>query len=675
MKTQEKILEKAKGLDMSQKSLTILKKKYPAVVYSKLISFLSDWDKDNSESVPSDAYILAYIDKVLACNLYKCDKEFFLRFAFYNYFRRNRVLTIIDRVSEENILFYNCLINHGNWSLYMNLDVSDNVFISILSEIEEYFLSNIKKTNIEYLCTDILFLYCKLAKVKRYDEGKIYAQKYINEVLQRGGTDYMFFKSYVNFIETAIEYNVPVNEVIQLCNDGEYNKFTLLDKLYEERLFMFFELCPCNECHSVSSIYFSEKNQLIINEAKKLGCNMQIHIQCIECEYVYKDGALFVTFYKYRSVNMNKTSLENGKDVKLYGANKEDKLTLIITMNGSILQQLKYKNTNRWIPLNLKKLAKFHIPDIEFMNRFVDCISAYGKNFGNYLLQDCMKYVKNGMFAPPISYNEIMKAQSFKELFAKRYLAVKNWNRNDINIMYATGKVCKYVSIESVNMVLDFMDREMFYNNVNHSSFVVRKNAVRENGVYDFLTMWLNNTFLGSENKVNKVREYLLVHNIIDEDEDVKVWVKGIIDDYVLMCLKSKIKVQLKMKSISKLLRYHENLVLENRNKNIPVVKIPKNSKFAKLRELLPDNFEWINNKKRLLNEAMMQKHCVASYADYINEDICAIYSFVYRPENKRYTLEFVANGTHYAIRQMQSKCNHGHSAEAYEYVQSFLQK
>lgn len=75
--------------------------------------------------------------------------------------------------------------------------------------------------------------------------------------------------------------------------------------------------------------------------------------------------------------------------------------------------------------------------------------------------------------------------------------------------------------------------------------------------------------------------------------------------------------------------------------KQTPVVKITKETKFKLLRKILPPEFEWIKTRKRLIEETVMQHHCVWSYADKINKDKCQIYSYV-DEDGKRYTLEFV---------------------------------
>lgn len=89
---------------------------------------------------------------------------------------------------------------------------------------------------------------------------------------------------------------------------------------------------------------------------------------------------------------------------------------------------------------------------------------------------------------------------------------------------------------------------------------------------------------------------------------------------------------------------------------------------FTELRKLLPKKFEWIRNGKRLYYEGVEMGHCVNSYYDLINRDICAIYSFVY--DEKRYTAEFrrMKDGRYYT-QQIQAKYDSGCPAK----VQSFV--
>lgn len=72
--------------------------------------------------------------------------------------------------------------------------------------------------------------------------------------------------------------------------------------------------------------------------------------------------------------------------------------------------------------------------------------------------------------------------------------------------------------------------------------------------------------------------------------------------------------------------------------------------------------------------------HCVNSYNDYINRDVCAIYSLVY--DNKEHPLEKPVRVTiefrkresgEYYIEQALTKYNRGCPSEIKEYINSFL--
>lgn len=63
--------------------------------------------------------------------------------------------------------------------------------------------------------------------------------------------------------------------------------------------------------------------------------------------------------------------------------------------------------------------------------------------------------------------------------------------------------------------------------------------------------------------------------------------------------------------------------------------------------------------------------NCVAEYANKINKDSCAIYSFVHN--NKRYTVEFVAYKNRYSIKQLYGVCNSEPEAGVEDYVKGFL--
>lgn len=143
--------------------------------------------------------------------------------------------------------------------------------------------------------------------------------------------------------------------------------------------------------------------------------------------------------------------------------------------------------------------------------------------------------------------------------------------------------------------------------------------------------------------------------------------------DNVKICRMAGKKVNFRFNSARKLKEAHDDVTIFYMNKSVPEIKIPQNSVFNQLRKQLPDDFEWIKNRKRIIKEGTDMHHCVASYAEKINKDKCAIYSFVYK-DKKRYTIEFIyTKNNRYSIRQIQGMCDRGRPEEVSEYVNSFI--
>lgn len=64
-------------------------------------------------------------------------------------------------------------------------------------------------------------------------------------------------------------------------------------------------------------------------------------------------------------------------------------------------------------------------------------------------------------------------------------------------------------------------------------------------------------------------------------------------------------------------------------------------------------------------------RHCVASYAGLVNQDLSSIYHLHYNGHG--YTLEFIIKNGVYFVNQIQSKANRGAPLELWKYVQELL--
>jgi hypothetical protein len=161
----------------------------------------------------------------------------------------------------------------------------------------------------------------------------------------------------------------------------------------------------------------------------------------------------------------------------------------------------------------------------------------------------------------------------------------------------------------------------------------------------------------------------------------VRNHMENTIRDFVNMAMIDGQKVSLRH-SPKRLIEDHDYYV-NNRPrsyymKNMYRFKIPKESQFNKLRNVLPSEFEWIKTRTRLADESIMQHHCVWSYGEYIHKDQSTIYSYVdsegkYGDAGLRYTIEFKRRESGFYIAQMQKKYDRGGSESLRDEINKLL--
>jgi len=122
----------------------------------------------------------------------------------------------------------------------------------------------------------------------------------------------------------------------------------------------------------------------------------------------------------------------------------------------------------------------------------------------------------------------------------------------------------------------------------------------------------------------------------INSDSSNYQW--SIIADYLSMCSTQNLKLNLKIKSYNRLVQEHDRISFSISAANIPEIK--PHRKYPQINSEGNFEIEKIIDKKRLLVESEIQKHCVKTYSHSINSGRCCIYSFLDKRDKKRYTLE-----------------------------------
>lgn len=369
---------------------------------------------------------------------------------------------------------------------------------------------------------------------------------------------------------------------------------------------------------------------------------------------------VFLTFKKYERTAICDTCSWEEPPVPpvylcRYGGRTKLARTYLFTNDYSVLMQIP---SGKWVP------AGFHTINNDvrkgcgligtILSWFFQCI----KDAKECVWKDIMAYsVRDYDLLPAFACNEITAGHTLNEVMNAHYknAGFVDWSRCDLRLGYFIMQALPLVNEKSRNFLLanKYMSFEEF----------MKTYCVHAKRIY------VDPEIKRADSRRYVVKRFLseIIQKRIGADED------AIIYDYVNMSEMLHRKILVMFTSERKVNDAHDDLVKELTAKNTPRVKVPKNSKFNRLAKLLPDNMEWIKSKKRLVQEGSEMHNCVACYADDINKDSCAIYSFMYN--NKRYTIEFVTYKNRYSIKQLYGVCNSEPDADVEDYVKGFLAK
>lgn len=322
-------------------------------------------------------------------------------------------------------------------------------------------------------------------------------------------------------------------------------------------------------------------------------------------------------------------------------------------------------------------MAKFYDKECPYIVTLYKGIFKYLENQGFLIINDIAPYIEKGLFLPILTLNDMKNYHTLNDIFQKKYNREVNWNKNDINFLYVIHNVKKYVNINSKKRLLGFYDASILNRAQisNTDSFRITKHNYRHNGVVKFIVQWYRDVLL-NENQYDTTKQVMerLFEKTYCNSVGVKKEFDECIMDYLVMALRAKEKINLRWKSFKKIYEAHNEISKKSRQKLTPLIKIPNKSKYIKLRCFLPDMFEWIKTKKRIVEESIIQNNCVWNYADKINSDQCAVYSFIYPENNQRYTIEFCENSeSNYSIIQITKRDNLAAENYVYRYIEQFL--
>lgn len=402
--------------------------------------------------------------------------------------------------------------------------------------------------------------------------------------------------------------------------------------------------------------YYQNHFPISLEEKEKLqSLNLQSNIE------IYRE-----TFYKKVSFSKNAITVHLTKydsfkwedNFKLtYGQKDRSDKIVYFYNTGEFYKEIKEKST--LIPINLREIMKL--------------ISVYGSTITDFLYPyfemlakdnkiylDVLRIMKNTnndnihhTCIPPIPLSEFKEKHTLKEVMTTHYKNAEDipWNKVDIKICYAYFKLRKRIEPTGYAILWDWLNNHP--ESLTISDYVFTEILMSR---FDKNSYWKTLNIYGKNQKVTKDT------------------VRYTAQDYISFCHTLHKKIHLTFTSAKKMKEFHDDYAVIIENKYTPIITIPKNTKFKELEKLLPaDEFIWIKTKRKIIKEGVDMHHCVATYANLVNKDDCAIYGFIRKDNNRRYTIEFKKNKNGYYIEQMQSMCNREYAKEDYVYVQSLI--
>lgn len=345
------------------------------------------------------------------------------------------------------------------------------------------------------------------------------------------------------------------------------------------------------------------------------GYEVNIKVNGYNRNVYQNEKAMYITCSPIYSVNANKqgqlfTKANSNKNHKVIFNYKES----TFTTGYAVRDGFKYR------PAQLRDLFfAISIGNTDEDKNNADSVVSYLCNYyDTYIFKDLYEdYLSSDGLLMPLLITEAACYKSREDLMYNHYhMPIKcKWNRRNVNLAYIILKLHKRMTPDALARVLQYKD-----------TLKVEKVGRKRYKFAYILYSALYDVSLADH------------HDGTIEDA---LW-----EEYQLKALR--------FLPINQTINAHNHRekIVDNGVK----VKIQKNTNFRKLIDNMPKEFELIHTKKRLIEEAAMQKNCVAGYAQDISNDTSMIYSTVY--EESRHTIQICFVNGQYKVVQCYKACN-----------------
>lgn len=385
-----------------------------------------------------------------------------------------------------------------------------------------------------------------------------------------------------------------------------------------------------DDCLKVRSFDMSDADD-IPDDIKSIdfkGYNVIISVSGLTRKVSYKNDMVWIEAIPYQNVIVN----EHG----IYPKRFRDK-TRKIAFNVRTEEFIYGYNTSRgykFVPARLRDLFEI----ISIGNTEQGKIDARGvveflcRRYGTYLFRDLYAdYLASGGLMLPILITEAAQYKTKKDMFRLHYKSEMacNWNSKNANLSYMLIKLQPRMTDAAIARAIQC------------------KAAPKCEHIGKYRSKMVYSMYSALYGTVMDID----LHDALYEEYDDRA-----------------IRLDPVRTTVNRHNARHMN---ENYRKRSSRFRIKKDTRFKPLIDNMPEEYELIKTPKRLSEEATQQHNCVAGYADYINSDVCMIYSTVYN--DARYTFEIRASHNRYRLVQLKGVCNKSAPKELRDNIQTVL--
>jgi hypothetical protein len=599
----------------------------------------------------ADDEIIAKIQHTLGIYNASCDKDYFLLQRLCNmqvYHEEDISCTdeILSEIAAMPYLMNDTLDDWGQKTL-VQLHYSFILYDlprDFLSHMIDYYLTFYHDG---YGCDRLINCVRAPYAYERNDEPFEKKKSYAQFLTSKDSLFYQIIihKHYVSghFVDKYLESSQTKADIYDLFfTDGVFHEdIPSLDcDIYYDRIFEEFKEYN-NEY--IPAVPLKEMEPVV----KKYG-DLVLSKPCAKLQFIRKDGLCFGI---NTSVSLEtKYYIGYGQDSRYCQSGPMQRLNIFCYQRRNFysVSVSKYGSKGKAHPTSLKEIViqAGYSPVIkDIWNRWFDIEAELFPFFKDVkkLFNLC---VESGFSPIPMQLSEIEKYHNWNDYFCKKYVnseALKvNYNKINPMVSYTAIKSLRKIKIEDIPLLANYIQC--------HPDDISFWQKEAKTSIEQLLYTYYCN------------RLHLLPSSGEGRDE-----ANVTLLDYINMAFILKQPVTLRKKSMNKIKDLHDELVIKGYKKKTQKVSIPKKSKFRELRKILPGvEFEWITTRKRLIQETVLQHHCVWSYAPKITQDRCAIYSWVNPANGNRHTIEFVRDNQRdtYKVVQIQKAYDRGYDDE-----------